>query len=402
MNTKKIKIKSKSQIETKTKNIPIISKSTSPKLNLTQRNTKKKNKISNNLPLKKITKSPTGLKVRNPSRLKTRLTTESLANTAENTKGGNKSNKSKLIIKRITSQKKTQNMSNIQSPKKLEEKKNKKFGRDELKEKEKERIKNKERGNKISVKEFINKSDAECIKNNKKYKNDEIIGKVSTNYNNIVGLLNKELETVGILEEKKEDELLTPFPEINKEKNGEKSSAAVLFHKAMKNVNLLRRLEYDNYIDEIIKKNVKYKEKYKKLYDITNISSTAKKIGSTSGRSEKRSEKAKIPDIKYITKVIEIQKIFKGFVSRNIDQKLNKLKVRNCFIEIFSLLVNHYFFKYKIKESFNKIKTHYSSPFTNINNELTFADKLSIKLIDSYYQRINFGFKKFQNNSKNE
>lgn len=89
-------------------------------------------------------------------------------------------------------------------------------------------------------------------KNNKKNSNinKDYINKVYKNYNNIVEQYNKEKVVVGIINEKKKGEILTPVPKTIGEQNEKNSSAMFLFKKAEKNAHTLRKLEYDSYLKE--------------------------------------------------------------------------------------------------------------------------------------------------------
>ena len=86
-----------------------------------------------------------------------------------------------------------------------------------------------------------------------------------------------------------------------------------------------------------------------------------------------------------IKKIVKIQKIFKGYFVRNIKSKLDRLRLRQCFIELFCLLVYASWDNSKIREYFHILRQVYNASKLDVGNELTFTDKLSFKLPKCFY-----------------
>ena len=92
-----------------------------------------------------------------------------------------------------------------------------------------------------------------------------------------------------------------------------------------------------------------------------------------------------------IDKVIEIQGLFRGYFIRNINFKLDKLKVRQCLLELFCLLLHGFFYKEKIRYYFNTLKEIYFSTRYNVEEEFNLDDKIKFILPKGFYNdsRIN-------------
>ena len=86
-----------------------------------------------------------------------------------------------------------------------------------------------------------------------------------------------------------------------------------------------------------------------------------------------------------VNKIIEIQKIFKGYFVRNITFKLDKLRLRQCLIELFCLLIYGSCCNSKIREYFRIFRQIYNASKLDVGNELTLGDKLSFKLPKCFY-----------------
>jgi len=85
-----------------------------------------------------------------------------------------------------------------------------------------------------------------------------------------------------------------------------------------------------------------------------------------------------------IKKIIKIQKEFKGFAVREVEQKVRNLKVNYCVLEALCLLIGHSFDSAKKRIMFQRIKNKYHDSFM-INDEIYFKDKLEFKLPNRYY-----------------
>ena len=131
--------------------------------------------------------------------------------------------------------------------------------------------------------------------------------------------------------------------------------------KDVHNAKLIRRFEYNEYVTILNNKKPKPKPKSKpkpKVYDIT--------------------------------KVNMIQKIFKGFQTRKINQIINRLKYNLCVTELTCLILNEVFIHAKKRLTFYSLKLYYHEAFTKIDSEVNFTDKIAMKLSDKYYNFNNF------------
>jgi len=91
-----------------------------------------------------------------------------------------------------------------------------------------------------------------------------------------------------------------------------------------------------------------------------------------------------------ISKLIKIQKQFKGVYIRDVERSVDRLKVRDCLLEIMLLLTGKAYDNAVKKITFKKLKKEFHDPFNNINDELKFEDKLQFKLPNRYYNFSNF------------
>ena len=159
--------------------------------------------------------------------------------------------------------------------------------------------------------------------------------------------------------DKKEGTTLTPIPFLKKQSNGMIVDSN---SKDIQNAIVLRRLEYNNYIKSLNKKKPKPKPKPKK-------------------------PKPKVYDN---NKVNIIQKMYKGFQVRNINQIINRLKVNLCVTELTCLILKEVFIHARRRITFYLLKLYYHDPFTKIDNEVDFTDKIIMKLSDKYYNFNNY------------
>ena len=218
---------------------------------------------------------------------------------------------------------------------------------------------------------LINKMEKNEIKNLKENKNEnekirgDIKKKTLKNSSKNFDLPLESIETI----KKKDHEIpseLTPIPILKNTKNGEQIDHN---SKDVQKAIILRRLEYNDYIKNLNKpkpKKPKPKPKPKpKVYDNN--------------------------------KVNEIQKMYRGFQIRKVNQIINRLKVNLCVTELTCLIFKEVFIHARRRITFNILKLYYHEPFSNIDDEVNFNDKLSMKLSDIYYN-----FNNFTKQSKNE
>ena len=174
--------------------------------------------------------------------------------------------------------------------------------------------------------------------------------KIINNKNN-----DKSTEDKMIRREKRLLTVLTPIPLTIRKKKGNQIQSN---EKDIQNTIALRRQEYNEYIKSINKPKLKTKPQFKpgpkpKIYDIN--------------------------------KVNIIQKIYKGFQTRDINQIVNRLKINLCANELFCLILNEVFIHVKKRITFNLLKLYYHEPFHSIYNEVGFTDRIYIKLSHRYY-----------------
>lgn len=211
---------------------------------------------------------------------------------------------------------------------------------------------------------LINKMEKNEIKNLKENKNEnekirgDIKKKTLKNSSKNFDLPLESIETI----KKKDHEIpseLTPIPILKNTKNGEQIDRN---SKDVQKAIILRRLEYNDYIKNLNKpkpKKPKPKPKPKpKVYDNN--------------------------------KVNEIQKMYRGFQIRKVNQIINRLKVNLCVTELTCLIFKEVFIHARRRITFNILKLYYHEPFSNIDDEVNFNDKLSMKLSDIYYNFNNF------------
>jgi hypothetical protein len=86
-----------------------------------------------------------------------------------------------------------------------------------------------------------------------------------------------------------------------------------------------------------------------------------------------------------VNKVIEIQRVFKGFFIRNINYKIDRLKFRQCLVELFCLLIYGNWYRAKIRYYFLLLRECYIVAKLEVGKELNFTDRLTFKLPNRYY-----------------
>ena len=160
--------------------------------------------------------------------------------------------------------------------------------------------------------------------------------------------------------EKRLSTVLTPIPVKIGKKEGNQIQ---INEKDIQNAIVLRRLEYNEYIKTLNKPKPKPQPKPKptprpKIYDIN--------------------------------KVNRIQKVYKGFRNRDVNQIVNRLKVNLCANELFCLILNELFIHSKKRIIFSLLKLYYHEPFNSIYDEVNFTDRIYMKLSDRYYNFNNY------------
>ena len=86
-----------------------------------------------------------------------------------------------------------------------------------------------------------------------------------------------------------------------------------------------------------------------------------------------------------VKKVIQIQKIIKGYIVRNIDEKSNRLRARQCLIELFCLLIYGFWYKAKLRYYISLMEHIFKMYRTVYTDELNLGDKLALKLPRIFY-----------------
>jgi hypothetical protein len=86
-------------------------------------------------------------------------------------------------------------------------------------------------------------------------------------------------------------------------------------------------------------------------------------------------------DIKLIT---QIQKRYKGFSKREVDQSIHRMRIRQCILESMCLLIEQALDKAYKKLLFERLVNVYHTPF-HFENEVYFKDKIDFKLPDKFY-----------------
>ena len=89
-----------------------------------------------------------------------------------------------------------------------------------------------------------------------------------------------------------------------------------------------------------------------------------------------------------VNKVIEIQKVFKGYMVRNIDSIPNRLRLRQCLIELFCLLIYGHWYKAKLRYYIALLEKYYKISRLIDVAEINFKDKLAFKLPKCFYSNM--------------
>lgn len=100
------------------------------------------------------------------------------------------------------------------------------------------------------------------------------------------------------------------------------------------------------------------------------------------------------PKVYNLDMVLKIQKNFRSYLAKGVIQVVNRIKIKVCSVEVFCLLLCIVLRHARRRIIYLTLKTYYHTPFTEINNEVNFTDKIMMKLSDKYYN-FNDIFNKF-------
>ena len=70
---------------------------------------------------------------------------------------------------------------------------------------------------------------------------------------------------------------------------------------------------------------------------------------------------------------------------RDVQRYVDRLKAEGCLLETIILLIGRAYDNAMKKITFQKFKKEFHDPFNNINDELSFEDKIQFKLPNRYY-----------------
>ena len=188
---------------------------------------------------------------------------------------------------------------------------------------------------------------------------EKYISSLYNKYNYLKGKLNKD----HLIKITNKSQLLTPIPNVKKK--AANKIQGKLMNEAISNAIILRRLEYNEYIKN------------------------ANNLKPRKGKRKKKVELIRKPSFDE-EKVVEIQKVYKGYSTRVVNKSVVRLKVRSCLMETFCLIYSKNFEHALKRLTLSNLKTLYLDPFIGINNEVSFSDKLQVKLANKYYNFVNF------------
>jgi hypothetical protein len=86
-----------------------------------------------------------------------------------------------------------------------------------------------------------------------------------------------------------------------------------------------------------------------------------------------------------VNKVIEIQRVFKGHFVREVNSKIDRLKLRQCLFELFCLLIHGHWCRAKVRFYFKLLKEMYDVAKLYAGEEIGFVDKITFKLPKCFY-----------------
>ena len=189
-------------------------------------------------------------------------------------------------------------------------------------------------------------------------------------------------------EEKKEDKENKKEKEDKKEKKEKKEKREKKEDDTMKNFynryeDIFKEVKIDQ--DMVYEEKPKKKKKKKKRVNLDEIIKEAvilKKLEYDNEFIFQKPRKLKKSDIK---KLVAIQKVFKGFQTRNIELKADRLRVRECLLELFCLLVVGNYLRALKRKAFLFFTDNFKDVVMEVNEEISFGDKIQFKLPNCYY-----------------
>ena len=84
-------------------------------------------------------------------------------------------------------------------------------------------------------------------------------------------------------------------------------------------------------------------------------------------------------------KIVEIQKIFKGHFIRKLNLNIDRLRLRQCLVELFCLLLLGHWCHSQIRYKFYLLKEYYITAKLYAGDEISFMDRITFKLPSCYY-----------------
>ena len=140
--------------------------------------------------------------------------------------------------------------------------------------------------------------------------------------------------------------------------------------------------------DDIFKK----LEEHDKLFELLKKRNKNRKITNEILKNSIYSRKLNSPKIIIkrqpkidVNKIIEIQKIFKGHIIRNVKVEVDRLKLRQCLVELFCLLLLGHWCHSQIRYNFFLFKQYYISSQLYAGDEISFIDRIHFKLPSCFY-----------------
>ena len=86
-----------------------------------------------------------------------------------------------------------------------------------------------------------------------------------------------------------------------------------------------------------------------------------------------------------VKKIVEIQKIFKGHFIRKLNVNIDRLRLRQCLVELFCLLLLGHWCHAQKRYNFYLLKEYYITAKLYAGDEIDFMDRISFKLSSCYY-----------------
>lgn len=170
----------------------------------------------------------------------------------------------------------------------------------------------------------------------------------------------------------------------NKDKNEEEVDDTMrnLYNKyedIFKEANIDHALFYDENEE---KHKHKHKKKKVNIDEIIKQAVILKKLEYNNEFIFQKPRKLKRSDIK---KLVNIQKVFKGFKTRSIESQIDRLRLRQCLLELFCLLVVGNYLRALKRKAFSIFAENFKDVVMEVNEEISFGDKINFRLPNVYY-----------------